>query len=136
MEFNELMQTFVNKDYDELLTLAKEAMVRVLPICKVVDEENNGMAMLTSILLSAIAADGKLTGLEAKFLSEITGLDAEGIDKLTDMYTGQMVELTDLLADKGGDDLKANILLIVVCLAACDHTICREENAFIRQIMA
>ena len=36
------------------------------------------MAMLTAILLSAIAADGKLSGLEAKFLSDLTGLDAAG----------------------------------------------------------
>ena len=136
MDYGTLMQSFVDKPYEELLALAKQAVVNVLPACKLVDKDHDGIAMLTAILLSAVAADGKLTRLEAQFLSEITGLDAEGIDKLTDMYSSQMVDLTDLLADKGGDDLKANILMIVVCLAACDHTICREENAFIRQIMA
>lgn len=136
MEFNALMQKFVNKDYSELLALAKEAMVRVMPACKVVDEEHEGMAMLTAILLSAVAADGKLTGLEAKFLCELTGLDANGVDKLTDLYTGQMVNATDILADNCPAELKADILMLITCLAACDETISRDENAFIRQVMA
>lgn len=136
MDFGALMQEFVNKDYDELLALAKQAVTRVLPVCKTVDEQNNGIGALTAILLSSVAADGKLTRLEAQFLSDITGLDAAGVDKLTDMYTGKMVELTDLLADKFSQETKADIMVLVTCLAACDETISREETAFLRQIMA
>lgn len=136
MDFGALMQEFVNKDYDELLALAKQAVTRVLPVCKTVDEQNNGIGALTAILLSAVAADGKLTRLEAQFLGDITGLDAAGVDKLTDMYTGKMVELTDLLADKFSQETKADIMVLVTCLAACDETISREETAFLRQIMA
>ena len=136
MDFGALMQEFVNKDYDELLALAKQAVTRVLPVCKTVDEQNNGIGALTAILLSSVAADGKLTRLEAQFLSDITGLDAAGVDKLTDMYSGKMVELTDLLADKFSQETKADIMVLVTCLAACDETISREETAFLRQIMA
>ena len=136
MDFGALMQEFVNKDYDELLALAKQAVTRVLPVCKTVDEQNNGIGALTAILLSAVAADGKLTRLEAQFLGDITGLDAAGVDKLTDMYTGKMVELTDLLADKFSQETKADIMVLVTCLAACDETISREETAFLRQILA
>lgn len=136
MDFGALMQEFVNKDYDELLALAKQAVTRVLPVCKTVDEQNNGIGALTAILLSSVAADGKLTRLEAQFLSDITGLDAAGVDKLTDMYTGKMVELTDLLADKFSQETKADIMVLVTCLAACDETISREETAFLRQILA
>lgn len=136
MDFATLMQEFVNKDYDELLGLAKQAVSRVLPVCKLVDEQNNGIAALTAILLSAVAADGKLTRLEAKFLGDITGLDANGVDKLTDMYSGKMVELTDALADKFSKETKADIMVLITCLAACDESISREETAFIRQILA
>ena len=136
MDYNTLMQSFVDKSYEELLAMAKQAVVNVLPACKLVDKDHDGIAMLTAILLSAVAADGKLTRLEAQFLSDITGLDAEGIDKLTDMYSGQMVQVTDLLADKGGNELKAHIVVLIACLAACDHTINREENEFIRMIIA
>ena len=136
MDFSALLQEFVNKDYDELLNLAKQAVTRVLPVCKSVDEQNNGIGALTAILLSAVAADGKLTRLEAQFLGDITGLDAAGVDKLTDMYSGKMVELTDLLADKFSKEVKADIMILVTCLAACDETISREETAFLRQILA
>lgn len=136
MDFGALMQEFVNKDYDELLALAKQAVTRVLPVCKTVDEQNNGIGVLTAILLSSVAADGKLTRLEAQFLSDITGLDAAGVDKLTDMYSGKMVELTDLLADKFSQETKADVMVLVTCLAACDETISREETAFLRQILA
>ena len=136
MDFGALLQEFVNKDYNELLALAKQAVTRVLPVCKSVDEQNNGIGALTAILLSAVAADGKLTRLEAQFLGDITGLDAAGVDKLTDMYTGKMVELTDLLADKFSKETKADIMILVTCLAACDETISREETAFLRQILA
>ena len=136
MDFKSLMQEMVNKDYNELVAFGKEAMSRVLPVCKAVDEEHEGMAVLTAILLSAVAADGKLTGLEAKYLSDLTGLDAAGVDKLTDMYTSNMVNVTNVLADNCPTELKANILMLITCLAACDETISHEENAFIRYIMA
>lgn len=136
MDFNALLQEMVNKDYAELLDLAKQAVARVLPVCKTVDEANNGMAALTAILLSAVAADGKLTRLEAQFLGDITGLDAAGVDKLTDLYAGNMAELTDMLADKCSQETKADIMILVTCLAACDETISREETAFLRQILA
>lgn len=135
MGFNELMQDLVNKDYDELLSLAKTAVGHVLPACKIVDEEHDGLAMLTSILLSAVAADGKLTALESKFLCDLTGLDEDGVDKLTDLYCEQTVEVTDMLADKGGTEMKAHILMLVTCLASCDEKISREETAFIRKII-
>ena len=86
MDFKSLMQEMVNKDYNELVAFGKEAMSRVLPVCKAVDEEHEGMAVLTAILLSAVAADGKLTGLEAKYLSDLTGLDAAGIAKAAEEF--------------------------------------------------
>ena len=46
------------------------------------------------------------------------------------------VELTDLLADKFSKEVKADIMILVTCLAACDETISREETAFLRQILA
>lgn len=136
MDFQSLMQEFVNKDYEELLDLAKQAIAYVLPVCKKVDPDNDGIGMLSAILLSAVAADGKLTALEAKFLGDITGLDAQGLDKLTKLYSGRMDVLTNALADAGSKELKSNICILISCLAACDETITHEENEFIREILA
>ena len=135
MGFNELMQELVNKDYDELLSLAKTAVGHLLPVCKIVDEENNGLAMLTAILLSAVASDGKLTAMESKFLSDLTGLDADGVDKLTDLYCDKTADVTDHLADLSTTKFKSHIIMLAACLASCDKNISREETEFIRKIM-
>ena len=71
--FNELMQKMVNSDYSVLVSFAQEALVNLLPACKKVDPENDGLFMATSIILSAIGADGVLTGLEKKMLADALG---------------------------------------------------------------
>ena len=133
--FNELMQKYVNADYSTLVSLAKKAMVNLIPVCKKVDTDNDGFMMLTSIVLSAIGADGKLSALEAKFLRDVMGLDDATIDKYIKMYNSKMPALVDHFVDTLGGDIKADTLVLVTCIAACDETISREECAFIRKLM-
>lgn len=132
--FEELMQKFVNSDYDVLLGLGKEAVSRVLPKCKAVDTENNGFFMLSSIVLSAIAADGYLTALEKKLLNEVLGLDEETTQKFIQMYDSRMVELTDTFCDNLDDDTKADVIMLVTIVASVDEKISREETAFIKRL--
>lgn len=135
MSFNDTLQNLVNKDYDELLGFAKIAIGKIYPACKAVDEENNGIFMMTSIILSAIAADGKLTAIEKKFLKELLDLSDEQIDSYIAMYDAQMAELTDKFADALTAELKADVVMLVCSIAACDETISREETAFIAKLM-
>lgn len=132
--FEELMQKFVNSDYDVLLGLGKEAVSRVLPKCKAVDAENNGFFMLSSIVLSAIAADGYLTALEKKLLNEVLGLDEETTQKFIQMYDSRMVELTDTFCDNLDADTKADVIMLVTIVASVDEKISREETAFIKRL--
>lgn len=132
--FEELMQKFVNSDYDVLLGLGKEAVSRVLPKCKAVDTENNGFFMLSSIVLSAIAADGYLTALEKKLLNEVLGLDEGTTQKFIQMYDSRMVELTDTFCDNLDTDTKADVIMLVTIVASVDEKISREETAFIRKL--
>ena len=125
--FEELMQKFVNSDYDVLLGLGKEAVSRVLPKCKAVDADNNGFYMLSSIVLSAIAADGYLTALEKKLLNEVLGLDEETTQKFIQMYDSRMVELTDTFCDNLDTDTKADVIMLVTIVASVDEKISREE---------
>lgn len=134
--FEELMQKFVNSDYDVLLGLGKEAVSRVLPKCKAVDADNNGFYMLSSIVLSAIAADGYLTALEKKLLNEVLGLDEETTQKFIQMYDSRMVELTDTFCDNLDTDTKADVIMLVTIVASVDEKISREETAFIKKLFA
>ena len=81
MEFNEFLQSFVNKEYDELVFIAKKSIVALQPACAAVDKDNDGFFMMTSIVLSAIGADGTLTQKERALLRDVLNVDDETISK-------------------------------------------------------
>lgn len=132
--FNELMQKYVNTDYEVLVDLAKEAVCRLMPYCKAVDPDHDGCYMLSSLILSAIGADGKLTQLESKMLQDVMGLDKDSIQKLIGMYNSQMADLVDHFADNMGDDTKADTIMLITVFASVDEKISKEETAFIRKL--
>lgn len=132
--FNELMQKWVNTDYDVLVSLAKQAAAELMPTCKEVDPEHNGYYMLSSLVLSAIGADGKLTGLESRMLTDVLGLDEANIRTLINMYDSRMADLVNDFADKLGDDVKAAAIMLVTAFAAVDEKISKEETAFIKKL--
>ena len=134
--FNELMQKYVNTDYEVLVDLAKEAVRRLMPYCQKVDPDHNGNYMLASLILSAIGADGVLTALESKMLSDVMGLNAEEIKKLIAMFDNRMADLADHFADNMNADTKADTLMLITVLAAVDEKISKEETAFIKKLMA
>lgn len=135
MSFNDTLQNLVNKDYDELLGFAKIAIGKIFPACQAVDEDNKGVFMMTSIILAAIAADGKLSAIEKKFLKDLLELSDEQIDQYIGMYDSRMAELTDKFADALTPELKADVVMLVCSVAACDETISREETAFIAKLL-
>ncbi len=135
MSFNETLQNLVNKDYDELLGFAKIAIGKIYPACQEVDKDNKGVFMLTSIILSAIAADGKLTAIEKKFLKDLLEITDEQVDFYITAYDSQMAELTEKFANTLSAELKANVVMLVCAVAACDETISREETAFIQKLL-
>lgn len=132
--FNELMQKYVNTDYEVLVDLAKEAVLRLMPHCKAVDPQHNGNYMLLSLLLTAIGADGKLTPLESKMLGDVMGLERDAIQKMIGMYDSKMPELADYFADNMGTDTKADAIMLITVFAAVDEKICKEETALIRKL--
>ncbi len=136
MSLNDTLQNLVNKDYDELLGFAKIAIGKILPACKAVDTEHDGVFMVTSIILSAVAADGKLSAIENKFLKDLLALTDEQINGFVGMYDDRMAELTDKFADALPADLKADVVMLVCCIAAIDETISCEETAFIKKLLA
>ena len=134
--FNEILQKFVNTDYATLVNIAKGAINDLLPVCKAVDPENDGFLMLSSIILSAIGSDGKLTYKEKCFLKDCLGFDDELIDKYIGLYDSKMEALVDKFTDDISTDVGATTLTLVTAIAACDETITREESAFIHKLLS
>lgn len=136
MEFNELMQKWVNSDYNELAEMAKIAVVKLMPACKAVDEQYNGNYMLASLVLTAIGADGVLTALESKLLGDVLGLNQDGVQKLIKMYDSRMADLANHFVDNLGIDVKADAMMLITAIAAVDEKISREETGLIKKLLA
>ena len=136
MEFNELMQKWVNTDYKELAEMAKIAVAKLMPACKAVDEQYKGNYMLASLVLTAIGADGVLTALESKLLGDVLGLDQDGVQRLIKMYDSRMADLADHFVDNLGTDVKADALMLITAIAAVDEKISREETGLIKKLLA
>ena len=135
MSFADTLQNLVNKGYDELMGFAKIAIGKLYPACELVDPDNKGVMMMTSVILAAIAADGKLTAIEKKFLKELLDLSDEQIDQYIAMYDSRMAELTDQFADALKPEMKADLIMLVATVAACDETISREETAYLAKLL-
>lgn len=134
-KFDELMQNYVNTDYPTLVKLAQSTVAKLLPVCKQVDQKNEGVVMLIALFLSAVGADGVLTAKEKTFVSEVLGLTEEKVDEIVNLYNGAEEELVDKLADVLTDELKFEVVNLVASIAACDETIKREEAVFIHKII-
>lgn len=135
-DFNQMMQDFVNKDYDELVSFGKIALGKIMPILKAVDTDNDGMFALTSIVLAAIGADGTLTALETKWLKDVMGLQDETIDNMIKLYSSKMEDLTDALFDNAPQDFKGDLAIFVLSILSVDEKISKEETAFVKKLFA
>ncbi len=133
--FEDLLQYYVNLDFDQLVARAKNAVEAVMPDCKRVDPENNGYFMLCSIILSAVGADGKLTPLEDRFLREVMGIDRETTDKLIQLYTPDMVDIVNDFADKLSRQNKINTATLLLAFLSCDEKISPEETGLIKKVI-
>lgn len=136
MEFNEFLQSFVNKEYDELVFIAKKSIVALQPACAAVDKDNDGFFMMTSIVLSAIGADGTLTQKERALLRDVLNVDDETISKYIKLYDSKMVELVDSFADSLSTDIKSHVMMLVLSIMCSDEKISREETALIKKLLA
>lgn len=131
----DILQKYVNADYDTLVEIAQKALTELLPACKEVDPDNDGFLMASGIILAALASDGVLTAIEKKFVCDVLGISEGIFKKFLDLYNDGLSELVDKFADTLEGDVKANTLTLVAAVAACDEKITLEESAFIRKIL-
>ena len=132
-KFTELLKEYVNKSYDELLQLAKNALGVLLPAFEEI-QPGKSTTFVLPFICTSLAIDGKFTELEYKFLNDIFGSNVsyEDAKKLVNVhYDADILELVNDLIDSCGAELKAALLLFCLCFTAVDETISREEAAFI-----
>ena len=137
--FNDLLQDFVNKSYEELLDIANGAFAAIAEGFEQLGTDNELSDFILPFIATTLAVDGKYTQLEHDFLNAVLESDlsyAAGKEYMASHYDDNIFELVDKMIDACGQDLKNAIVIFCLCFASVDETISREEGAYIAKLLA
>ena len=136
MTLHEILQDFVNEPYENLVSMAKDAIAELGPIFNDMSKEGNGAQAIIAFMAVSLAVDGKLSELEYKFVCDVLGdFTYDEVKTIAAMhYSDEMVEALDDLADNCPTELKSKLVLFCCCFLAVDETISREEVAFVKKL--
>ena len=136
-KFNQLLQDYVNKPYEELLELANGSIQVLIPAFEQRDV-GDWATFIMPFICTSLAIDGKLTELEYRFLNDLLGANfnyQEAKEVVGVHYDANIIQLVDQMIDACGERVKAALLMFCLCFTAVDETISREEAAFISLLM-
>lgn len=139
MTFNELMQTYVNMPYEELVGRAQNTLIELIPVFDKASSDGNGSRTLFHLLLTSLAVDGKFSTLEYKFLNDVFKTDIsydEAKDMVASYYSDGAQDALDEFIDSFDGDLRAKLLELATCALAVDETINKDEVSFITKLIS
>lgn len=136
MALNDVLQDFVNEDYNTLLGMARAAIADILPVFNELAPEGDGASGLIALFATSLAVDGKLTEKEYQFVCDLLGErsydDVKGL--VAAHYNAKTIDLVDKLVDEFPIEMKSKLLTFCCCFLAVDETISREEVAFVTKL--
>ncbi len=141
-KFEETLQGIVNLSKQEKVDMATSAINNLMPSFRKIDEKTNGFAIFSSLIGSAIGADGKLSEDEYYFLKAF--LDAYDIDLSEDDFVSYLKTSTSESSYKLVADLKQiltddgilEVTKLIAAICAIDDRIDRNEAAYIAAILS
>ena len=136
MALSDILQDFVNEEYDNLLGMAKQAIADILPVFNDLAKDGDGATGLIALFATSLAVDGKLSELEYKFVCDLLG--DKSFDEVKALvaahYNAETFDLVDKLVDEFPVDMKSKLLTFCCCFLAVDEKISREEVAFVTKL--
>ena len=137
-KFNALMQEYVDKPYEELLSLANQALDPAMNFFNKLAKDGNGAPYVVLFLSTVLAMDGKFTQLEYKFLNDLLdgGVNYDSAKaNVQSHYNDEAFDLADEVIDSCPEDIKTALLILVTCFAAVDETISADEARYIAKLI-
>ena len=134
-----IIKKYLDATYEELVEVAKSAMLKLTPVFDEADEEGKGAKFIVPIICAAIAADGRFSELERRFVNDILGTDFSYEDLLATvrLYSGEKcAAIVDKICDVCSAPLKTELLSLCLSIFAVDKTISRGEAAFFVKLLA
>ena len=137
-DLNELLQNYVNLDYEDILSIANTSLAEIMPVFNELADDGNGAKFVLPFICTSLAVDGKLSKLEYKFICDLIGdMDYDTVlSNVQEYYSDSAVEFVDNVCDACPDDLKTSLLTFCLAFLAVDETISREEVAFVKRLLA
>jgi hypothetical protein len=136
MGLQEILQDYVNKDYQELVSLAAQSFDVLYPAFVEAFGKDDATLMVASFMASSLSADGSLSQRETQFICDLLGADASFAQNLYNLDgQGQASDLADKIFDSVPEQFKSHLLNLCLCFLACDETISRTEVAFIVRLL-
>ena len=143
MTVKELLQEWVNSEYDTLLQAGANALFRLKPYIDIYAEENSSgikekfnleRTTLLMIIASAVFADRKITETEQKFISDLFGFSEEKLQEAVDLSVSDNRHTFDMFVASLDRDGKGALLDLLTSIAACDTTIPSSEKGLLLEI--
>lgn len=137
-DLSELLQDYVNLDYNSLLAIANNSLSEIMPVFNELADDGNGAKFVLPFICTSLAIDGKLSKIEYKFVCDLIGdMDYDVVlSNVQEHYSDSSVEFVDNVCDACPDALKTSLLAFCLAFLAVDETISREEVAFIKRLLA
>ena len=137
-ELLKYFQSMVDKDYDSLLLEGVKtlSLARKVFLNRNIDENITNQVLIVFIL-TAVAADGKLSEPEEKFIGDILGIKSGLAAAIEDLSKNkELFESVNRTVDHLSTDEKSILCHLAVIIAAVDQTIDSNELDYIFNLLA
>ncbi|MBQ9736532.1 MAG: hypothetical protein IJV96_07100 [Clostridia bacterium] len=136
--FESLLKKYVNSSYDELLNLCKANLGELCGILGKYFGQEQTSTTLMILFGTCISVDGKLNGLECKFINDLLGanMSSDEIMKLAQSCVNtNAANFIDSIADALPAEEKSVLLSACLCFLAIDETITVDEIKFLEKLI-
>ena len=136
MTLNEMLQDIVNKDYEEILDLAKNAMCTVSNNLKDSVGDDGVATLIYGAMGATMVIDNSFSSLEQKLIADM-GLDVDAMFNFLKSIANDeaYIESFDKMVDSCDTETKSALLVLVCSIAAVDEKISVEETGLIRKLL-
>ncbi len=147
-DFNKLCKEFEQIDATTYRALLAEKSLKVLPALMAITEDGlNGAEIFATFIMGAIAADGKLSEEEYLLVYPLLSLffgdsvnyeDCKKAVRSLRKESNELKKIVDEMVDVIGlvsDDLKDDIIIVIMLITAIDGKISLREKNWIKKLI-
>lgn len=143
MTLDEIFQQYVNKDYEELVSLAQQSLPDVISgLKKVSKNDKEAIGYLFQIIGSIICVDGVVNNAEHKlycdmlgnyvpyedFYQAIKNCNSSGLRNAVNNFV-------DAIGNQISSDTKAAIVLLCLCFGCIDEKLTADEQNYLKLLL-